>query len=79
MVIMGVGIDEARRDDLSAGFESNGRLRLRQVADSGDQAIADTDIRIEARLACPVDDRSAANEDIERMARAVSYGELLSL
>ncbi len=79
MVVMGVGIDEARRDDLSAGLQGNRRLRLRQVADSGDKAFADADVRIEARLACPVDDRSAANDDVERTVRTVSHGDLLSL
>ena len=66
MVVVRVGIDEARRNDLSASLQSNGRLRLRQIADGGDKTVADADIRIKARLARPVDDRSAANNDVER-------------
>src|ERR1700722_19823455 len=79
MVVMRVGIDETRRNDLSTSLQGNGRLRLRQIADGGDKTVADADIRIEARLACPVYDRSAANNDVEQTARTVSHGELLSL
>ena len=79
MVVMGVGIDKARRNDLSTSLQGNGRLRLRQIADGGDKTVANTDIRIEAGLPCPVYDRSATNNDVERTARLVSRGEVLSL
>src|SRR5580704_3945530 len=63
-VIMGVDVDEARGHDLALGVD----LFLASAGnrpDSGDAAVADRDIGLEGLAARAIDDRTAANDQIE--------------
>jgi hypothetical protein len=62
LVVVGVHIDESRRDDPAAGVEHDGAI-LREIGADLDDALArDAHVGIEARRAGAVDDRAAAEK-----------------
>ena len=68
---MGVWIDEPRRDDEARRVDRS-RCRdvaRRGVADEGDAVAANADVARSLRPAAAVDDRSAADEDVDLLLR----------
>ncbi|EEF27019.1 conserved hypothetical protein [Ricinus communis] len=62
---MGMGIDEAGRHYLAAGVYPLRRLAMRQVADLGNAAMANTDVGAESWRLAAIDDRAAGDQQIE--------------
>ena len=60
---MGVHVDPARRDQQPVGLNL-ALARTLLAAGAGDHAARNRDIAGEGRLAGPVDDRAAANDDV---------------
>ena len=71
-VIMGVDVDEARRDDAARGINFLAARRTHR-ADDADAIPVDCDIARKGRPAAAVDDRTAANHQIMR------HGSLLAV
>ncbi len=74
-VVVGVDVDEARRDDAPAGVEGGGRRAL-HVAGRGDASVADAEVALGAGGAGAVDERAAANEQIEGFGHGSSVRRL---
>ena len=66
---MGVRIDGAWRHDPARGVDSMLGGMCRKIADRGDATASDSDIGPEALTARAVDDRAAADEQIEGLSR----------
>lgn len=64
-VIMGMGIDEARRDDLAVCIDRPVSRLASEIADRGDAAVANADIGSKSRRLGAVDHDAAADEEIE--------------
>ena len=65
-VIMGVDVDEARRDQLAPGVDLFLALG-RDLADLGDATVLDRDIGLEQVATVPVGDIAAADHEICRV------------
>ena len=60
-----VDVDEAGGDEQPTRVDVRGRRRGGKVANRGDEAVADTDIAVVARIAAAVDDGAVADDDVE--------------
>ena len=73
-VVVGVDVDEARRDGQTVGVDDLARLDLvAERADLGDAAVVHCDIRGACRPARPVHDGAAPDEEIDRHQRVMPY------
>ena len=73
-VVVGVDVDEARRDGQTVGVDDLARLdRVAERADLGDAAVVHCDIRGACRPARPVHDGAAPDEEIDRHQRVMPY------
>ena len=61
---MGVGVDEAGRDDAPGRVDGARGLRPRQIAHGGDAVARDGDVGALARSTSAVDYRAAREEDV---------------
>jgi hypothetical protein len=66
-VVVGVGVDEAGRDDLAGRVDDLGRV-LGDVADGDDAAVTNADVGAPRGRAGAVDHRAAADHDVEHAA-----------
>ena len=64
VVVVSVGVDEARGNDASGGVDGSRGLRAGQVADGGDAVARDGDIGAHPWRAGAVDHRPAREEDV---------------
>ena len=64
VVVVGVGVDEARRDDAPGGVDGPRGLRAGEVADGSDAIARNGDIGPRPRRARAVDHRPARKEDV---------------
>ena len=69
VVVVGVGVDEARRDDAPGGVDGARGLCACQITDGGDAVGRDGDIGALARRARAVDHRAAREEDVVPLFR----------
>ena len=67
---MGVGVDEAGRDDAPGRVDGARGLHPRQVADGGDAVARDGDVGALARSTSAVDYRAAREEDVVLLGTA---------
>ncbi|MNP29061.1 hypothetical protein D3C76_1220690 [compost metagenome] len=67
LVIMGVGVDEARCDHLARGIDTLVGLAGRQVTEGADTPIDNAQVCAVARCFATVDERAAFNDEVERM------------
>ena len=63
-VVMGVDVDEARRDRQAVGIDLLAAAR-RHLADFGDLAVLDRDVAAEGRSTVAIHDGAAAYDDVE--------------
>jgi hypothetical protein len=68
LVVVGVHVDEAGRDDLPGDVDRLGTARVETRADFGDPSVADPDVGGVARPPGAVDDRSTAQENVAHLA-----------
>ena len=65
---VGVHVDEAGADEQPVGIDHSGRGLGRKSSDRSDTAAGDADVGGEPRIAGPVDDPAAANQQVEHRA-----------
>ena len=71
-VVVGVDVDESRRDDVAAGVER--ALAVEPVADRADVAVRDRDVRPDTGRAGPVDDRAAPDDEVRAHRLSIRSG-----
>ena len=71
-VVVGVDVDEARRDEFAAGVDLVG-ARAGELADRGNAAVADGDVAFAQVVAQAIGERAAANHQIECLGHAFSF------